>query len=197
MYGRANLRVTLPAVPKFDTLALAGKRLLVVGGTGGIGRAVALSAATRGAAVTVVGRTFKDAGATNVSFVKGDLSSMVAARALGKELATADVIAFTNGTTPTNKREVTSEGIEKDMATSALSRLVLLREMWPRLAPGTRIFVWGMPGNGIAGVRLDDLNAEGPGYAGGFGWGACSAHVSRVMHGATRSYDIQYDGRIT
>jgi hypothetical protein len=45
------------------------------------------------------------------------------------------------------------------MAVSALSRLVLLRELVPRLAPGARVFVWGMSGNGAA-FKFDDLNAE-------------------------------------
>jgi len=55
-----------------------------------------------------------------------------------------------------------------DMAVSMLSRLVILRELVPRLSSGARVFVYGMPGNGMK-FRPDDLNAE-KGYEPGFGY---------------------------
>lgn len=65
---------------------LSAKSLLVVGGTNGLGRAIALAAAGKGAAVTVVGRTLqeKDASIKNLTFVKADLSTMKTAKEVGE-----------------------------------------------------------------------------------------------------------------
>lgn len=62
-------------------------RVAVVGGTGGLGRALARWLAARGAVVTVVGRTFRDADVPRVSFVKADLSLMSEARRVVGPLA--------------------------------------------------------------------------------------------------------------
>lgn len=77
-----------------------------------------------------------------------------------------DIGIFTTGIIPAPWREETTEGIERDMAISYLSRLVILRAIAPRLGqdrPETtmkpRVFIMGFPGSGQAGT-LDDLNAE-------------------------------------
>ena len=71
------------AKPPLDAVQLAGKKVAVVGGTDGLGRAIALAAAARGAQVVVVGRTNRVEGVPGVSFVKADLSLMRDAAALG------------------------------------------------------------------------------------------------------------------
>ncbi len=53
-----------------------GWRIAIVGGTGGLGRALARFLASKGARVTVVGQTFRDAGVPGIDFVKADLSLM-------------------------------------------------------------------------------------------------------------------------
>ncbi|KAG5189651.1 hypothetical protein JKP88DRAFT_197408 [Tribonema minus] len=166
MYGvaRKDFKVDLQPVT-----SLAGKTFCIVGGTGGVGQAIAKEAASKGADVTVVGRTFKDAGVTNITFVQKDLSDMRAADALGRELPPADYTVLTTGIVPGKTRETTPDGIEKDMAVSCLSRLLILRGLTPRLNPGARVFVYGMPGNGEKASRLDDVNSE-KAYAGGFGF---------------------------
>ena len=82
----------------------------VIGGTEGIGKAIARAAAARGAQVTVVGRTNRVEGTANVSFVRGDLTLMRDAAALGaspQALPTdLDVLVFTNGILAAPKREV-------------------------------------------------------------------------------------------
>ena len=67
-------------------------------------------------------------------------------------------------TAPT--REVTAEGLERDMAVSFLSRVAVLRGLTPRLgagrpagSPAPRVFVMGFPGSGQLG-DLDDLTGE-------------------------------------
>lgn len=144
-----------------DRLDLAGRKVIVVGGTDGLGRAIARLAAARGAAVTVVGRTFRDAGVANITFARADLSSMKEAARLGRELPVgdADVVALTHGIIAAPKRETTAEGVERDMAVSYLSRLAILREIAPRLREGARVFVMGFPGAGNRGDAAD-LNAE-------------------------------------
>jgi NAD(P)-dependent dehydrogenase (short-subunit alcohol dehydrogenase family) len=167
MNGFPDRSVTLHPVP-VSALELKGKRLLVVGGTDGLGRAIAKLAASRGAQVTVVGRTFRDEGTPGLSFVKGDLASMKEAERLGRELPveSTDVVLLTTGIMAARAREVTAEGLERDMAISYLSRLALLRPLAPRLgtaraadAPPARVFVMGFPGAGQLG-DADDLNAE-------------------------------------
>lgn len=86
MYGIANKAITHAAVKAVD---LAGKKVVVVGGTAGLGQAIANAAAAKGAATTVVGRSFKDAGVSGVSFEKADLSRMSEAVRIGRELRPA------------------------------------------------------------------------------------------------------------
>ncbi len=148
---------------------LGGKRVAVVGGTNGLGRAFAVLMASRGARVTVVGRTFRDEGVKGLEFVKADLEQMSEARRVADSLSAPelDLVVMTTGILAAPKREVTSEGIERDMAISYLSRLALVREFSAKLgngrpagAPKPRVFVMGFPGTGEVGTSLDDFNAE-------------------------------------
>lgn len=145
-------------------------KVAVVGGTGGLGRAISRSLASRGANVTVVGQTFRDADVPGIQFLQADLSLMREALRVAKALPAEqlDLVVFTTGILAAPNRETTAEGIERDMAVSYLSRLVILREIAPRLGkerPANRselkprVFVMGYPGTGQAGT-LGDLNAE-------------------------------------
>ncbi|MFT9296556.1 MAG: SDR family NAD(P)-dependent oxidoreductase [Gluconobacter sp.] len=151
-----------------DPGSLRGKRAIVVGGTGGVGRAVSQALAARGAQVTVVGQTFRDADIANISFVQADLSLLNDAERVARELPAeqADLLVFTTGIFAAPKRQVTAEGIERDMAVSYLNRLVMLRNLAPRLgtqrsdgSPRARVFILGYPGTGQLGTP-DDLNSE-------------------------------------
>ncbi len=147
-------------------LDLVDRRALVIGGTNGLGRALSRLLAQRGARVTVVGQTFRDADVDGIDFVKADLASMSEAREVGRTVPveSTDIVVMTTGIMAAPKREVTAEGIERDLAVSYLCRLVMLREIAPRLAHDRkgdkpRVFIMGFPGTGQAG-KLDDLNAE-------------------------------------
>ncbi len=172
MNGFPDRSVTLKHVAA-SSLDLAGRRVAVVGGTDGLGRAIAKLAAARGAEVLVVGRTFRDEGTPRLRFLRADLSSMAEARRVGEELpASLDVVVFTTGIIAAPTREVTAEGIERDMAISYLSRLAILRALAPRLAKGARVFVMGFPGTGQRG-DASDLNAEQ-------GYDAMKVHMNTV-----------------
>ncbi len=151
-----------------STLDLKGMKVAIVGGTGGIGRAFSRFMTGRGASVVVVGQTFRDSDLPGIQFVKADLSLMREAKRVARELPveTMDIVLFTTGIFAAPQRQETAEGIERDLAVSFLSRLVILRETAPRLGarrPAARIkprvFVMGFPGTGQAG-RVGDLNAE-------------------------------------
>ena len=150
-----------------NTLDLSQLRVAIVGGTGGIGRALALVLTSRGASVVIVGQKFRDDGVRGLTFMKADLSSMVEARRVGRELpADLDLVVMTTGIIAAPKREQTAEGIERDLAVSYLSRLAIVRELAPRLGQGRpataqrpRVFIMGFPGTDQK-AAVDDLNAE-------------------------------------
>lgn len=152
-----------------DALALdiEGKQVAIIGGTGGIGRALSRHLASLGANVVVVGQTFRDVGMPRITFIEADLSLMREAQRVAAELPaeTLDMVIFTTGIFAAPQRQETTEGIERDLAVSYLNRLVVLRAIAPRL--GTqhssaltkpRVFLMGYPGTGQIGTP-DDLNA--------------------------------------
>ena len=151
-----------------ESLDLSGKQVVVVGGTGGIGRALSRLMAARGAQVTIVGRTFREADTPRIRFVQADLELMSEALRIGRNLPAEelDLVVFTTGIMPGPKRTETAEGIERDLAVSYLSRLAMLREIGPRLGKNRtnpiskpRVFVMGMPGTNAKG-NIEDLNSE-------------------------------------
>jgi NAD(P)-dependent dehydrogenase (short-subunit alcohol dehydrogenase family) len=169
----------LPA--QLDSAAYVGRTAIIVGGTGGLGRALSRVLARFGAHVTVVGQTFRDEGVSNIEFVAADLSLLQEARRVADLLPaeTADLLVFTTGIFAAPTREVTQEGLERDMAVSFLNRLVMLRAMAPRLGTSRsdgeskpRIFVMGHPGTGQAG-NPTDLNSE-------TSYQAINAHMNTV-----------------
>lgn len=145
-----------------------GLRVAIVGGTGGIGRALAHELAAHGAQVVVVGQTYRDADQPNIAFIRADLSLVREARRVASLLSaqSLNLLVFTTGIFAAKQRQQTAEGIERDMAVSFLSRKVILDEIASQLGtqldasqPKARVFVMGYPGTGQVGT-LGDLNAE-------------------------------------
>jgi NAD(P)-dependent dehydrogenase (short-subunit alcohol dehydrogenase family) len=162
-------------------LDLKGLTVAVIGGTGGIGRSLAHDLAKQGADVLVIGRTFKDTQVRNITFAKADLSLLADARRIAGELPAEklDLVIMTTGTMAGPKKEVTSEGIEHDLAVSYLSRYVILDEIASRLGRDrprpnmrARVFIMGFPGSGQS-PNVEDLNCE-PSY------GRIRAHMNTV-----------------
>ena len=188
MYGVRDASVKIARA----AASLDGKHVAIVGGTAGIGAALARAAAAAGARVTVAGRKLRGALPPRVDFVQGDVSTVAGARALAAALPVEalDALAFTNGIVPGNARRETSDGLEEDMAVSALSRVVMLESSSPRLKRDARVLVWGFPGTaGLLGkTRLHDLNAE-KGFEGGFGFqhmNTVALNEALVHHWAAR-----------
>ena len=55
------------------SLDLKGMKVAIVGGTGGIGRALSRFMVSRGASVVVVGQTFRDSDVPGIEFIKANL----------------------------------------------------------------------------------------------------------------------------
>lgn len=96
-------------------------------------------------------------------------------------------MVFTTGIIPGAERKASAEGIEMDMAVSALSRYVALKALLPRLTnPDARVFVMGFPGSGQK-ANLDDLNSETK-YDSGLG----QTHMNTVSLYAVQPVVIVY-----
>ncbi|MEM9067599.1 MAG: SDR family NAD(P)-dependent oxidoreductase [Myxococcota bacterium] len=142
-----------------------GRRAAVVGGTGGLGRAIARWLVAQGGTVTVVGRTFRDSDTPGLDFIRADLSTVAAQRRVASELPAEDLdlLVFTNGILSPKQRQTSEDGVEIDLAVSYLSRFVILRGVAERLGANldarARVFVMGAPGSNVSS-NPRDLNAE-------------------------------------
>ena len=167
-----NVRKDITVTPStIDQSTFQGKTAIIVGGTGGLGRAIAQQMAGYGAKVTVVGRTFKDADVDNIEFIQADLSSLKKAKEVALAIPeaswkNADYVFLTTGIFAGRKRVETEEGIELDMAVSYLSRFVILDAIKSILGEQragserkTRVFVMGFPGMDSK-FNLSDFNSE-------------------------------------
>ncbi len=152
---------------------LNGKHAVFVGGTGGIGRALAKLFHQEGAMVTVVGQTLRDQLSPNFSFIPCDLSLMENAQNLAQNLKKEkiDFLVFTTGIFAAPQKEITKEGLERDWAVSFLNRLVILDVLSPHLK-GAEIDIWGYPGKNQKGNILD-LNSQNH-------YSAFSSHMNTV-----------------
>lgn len=147
-------------------LRLQGRRALVVGGTRGIGRGIALTLASHAASVTIVGRSpgeavvramAKRAEAVSAEATSSaptfhshafDLSTVGGCAALVAELAHStgggrgyDYVFFTVGVWPNFSDPFTVDGVERVMALDLLARHVVLKGLFNRglLQPNARI----------------------------------------------------------
>lgn len=152
-------------VSSADTFSARDLSVGIVGGTNGLGRAIARYLADRGARVVVVGRTFRDEGTPNLEFIQADLQTVDGATRAAEALPAEDLdaVILTSGIITTKQRKVSPDGIELDLAISYVSRFVIIRGIADHLAASRdnrgRIFVMGAPGMGEKG-NPEDLNAE-------------------------------------
>ena len=153
---------------------MAGRTVLVTGGTGGIGRATALGLATMGAHVAITGRdrartedaarAIRAAGGQVHAFV-ADLSSQVEVRRLADEvlqrLARIDVLVNNVGGY-WNTRHITADGIERTFAVNHLAPFLLSSLLLDRLqqsAPA-RVVTVASNAQALGEIDFDDLQGE-------------------------------------
>jgi len=154
---------------------LAGRTVLVTGGTGGIGRATALSLATMGAHLAITGRDrersedaareIRAAGAGRVDVFVADMSSQAEVRRLADEvlqgLPRIDVLVNNVGGY-WNSRHVTADGLERTFALNHLAPFLLTSLLLDRLkesAPA-RVVTVSSGAQAMGRIDFDDLQGE-------------------------------------
>ena len=109
------------------------KTILVIGGTKGIGKAVADIIKQAGGRVIVVGRSAKD----GPNSMEADLSTVQGCKDLEQKMyenlvkaeVTFDYVVFSIGVWPTSEDMYTSDGIHKVLATDILARHLVMKAL--------------------------------------------------------------------
>src|SRR5688572_5932533 len=154
---------------------MAGRTVLVTGGTGGIGRATALGLATMGAHLAITGRDrertegaareIRAAAGGQVDVFAADLSSQSEVRRLADEvlrcLSRIDVLVNSVGGY-WHTRHVTADGLEHTFALNHLAPFLLTNLLLDRLKQSAPARVVTVSSNAQAQGRLDfdDLQGE-------------------------------------
>jgi retinol dehydrogenase-14 len=159
-----------------DKRPMAGKTILVTGGTGGIGRAAATALASMGARVGITGRDreraelaaaaiIRESGNPAVDFFVADMSSHVEVRRLADEvLATyprLDVLLNNVGAFWAH-RHVTADGLERTFALNHLAPFLLTNLLLDRLKTSVpaRVVTVSSGAQSMGKIDFDDLMGE-------------------------------------
>lgn len=152
---------------------LSALTVLITGATDGLGRAVAMALARRGATILVHGRDperielatelLLEVGATAVRSYLADYASLADVHALGETIAAREprIDALVNnvgvGTAvPTRERATSRDGIELRFAVNYLSHYVLTRALVPVLRASAPARVVNVASLGQAAIDFDD-----------------------------------------
>jgi len=159
-----------------DTGPMAGKVVLITGGTAGIGKATAIGLAALGARVAITGRDLPrtEAAAADIQGTTGnrgvdafaaDLSSQVEVRRVAAEVLAAyprlDVLVNNVGGS-WNTRHVTADGLERTFAVNHLAAFLLTNLLLDRLkasAPA-RVVTVSSAAQSTGTIDFDDLQGE-------------------------------------
>jgi retinol dehydrogenase 14 len=173
--------------------SMAGRTVLITGGTGGIGRATALGLAAMGANVAITGRDgarakdvareIRAATGTQVDTFVADLSSQSDVRRLAAEtldrLPRIDVLVNNVGGY-WNTRHVTSDGLERTFAVNHLAPFLLTNLLLEHLRASSpaRVVTTSSGAHFSAVLDIEDLNAERRWSA----WSAyCNSKLANVL----------------
>ena len=154
-----------------DTGQMAGKTVVVTGGTGGIGLQTALALARLGARVVITGRDGGRAQSAaariggDVDVLVADMSSLHQVRGLAADLLgrhpRIDVLVNNVGGY-WNTRHVTTDGLERTFALNHLTPFLLTNLLQARLtaAGGARVVTVSSNAHTMGRIDFDDLQAE-------------------------------------
>jgi 3-oxoacyl-[acyl-carrier protein] reductase len=125
-----------------DPLDFTGKRVLVIGGSSGIGNGIAHGFRGRGASVTVTGTRpdfgdyleAEDADFTGLDYHQLNLTDRDAAERLAAELGAVDVLVLSQGTVRYGRQEFTREGWDAVVDINLNSVMDAARAFHPALA---------------------------------------------------------------
>jgi NAD(P)-dependent dehydrogenase (short-subunit alcohol dehydrogenase family) len=158
------------------TRSMAGKTVLITGGTGGIGKATAIGLAAMGARVGITGRDLgraeavavdirRSMGNQDVGAFGADLSSQAEVRRLAAEVLDAyprlDVLVNNVGGSWAT-RHVTADGLERTFAVNHLAAFLLTNLLLDRLkasAPA-RVVTVSSAAQSTGTIDFDDLQGE-------------------------------------
>src|SRR5688572_26617070 len=154
---------------------MAGRTVLVTGGTGGIGKATALGLAAMGAHLAITGRDperaeqaareIRAAGGGLVDVFVADLSAQAEVRRLAEQilqrLARIDVLVNNVGGY-WNTRHVTADGLERTFALNHLAPFLLTNLLLDRLQHSSpaRIVTVSSHAHTTGRIDFDDLQGE-------------------------------------
>lgn len=149
--------------------SLAGKTIVITGGTGGLGLQTALALAPLGARLVLIGRDpergkaaldllrRRSAGAA-VEAHLADLSRLDdvrrIARTLGETLDRIDVLVNNAGAI-FNQRELTDDGLERTFALNHMGYFLLTQLLWERLLRSAPARIVNVASEAHRGARLD------------------------------------------
>lgn len=155
--------------------AMAGRTVLVTGGSGGIGKATAVGLAGMGARLAITGRDrgrleaaageIRAAGAGQVDVFVADLSSQAEVRRLADEVLASLVridVLVNNVGGYWNSRHVTVDGLERTFAVNHLAAYLLTDLLLDRLRDSgpARVVTVASNAQGMGRIDFDDLQGE-------------------------------------
>jgi NAD(P)-dependent dehydrogenase (short-subunit alcohol dehydrogenase family) len=174
-------------------VSMAGRTVLVTGGTGGIGRATALGLARMGARVAITGqrperaedaaRAIRAAGGGKVDVLVADMSSQSEVRRLAEEilqsLARVDVLVNNVGGY-WNNRHITADGVERTFAVNHLAPFLLTNLLLDRLTRSSpaRVVTVSSQAHVRGRIQFADLRGENS-YSGARAYG--QSKLANVM----------------
>lgn len=160
---------------QIDGRPMAGRTVLVTGGTSGIGRATALGLAAMGAHVAIVGRDrvrtedaardIREAGGGQVDGFVADMSAQAEVRRLADEVLEAlpriDVLVNNVGGY-WDTRHVTADGLERTFALNHLAPFLLTHLLLGRLREraAARVVTLSSGAHTMGRIDFDDLGGE-------------------------------------
>jgi retinol dehydrogenase 14 len=197
---------------------MAGRTVLVTGGSGGIGKATALGLAVMGARVAINGRDrtrtedaareIRAAGGEQVEVFVGDLSAQSEVRRLADEvlqrLSRIDVLVNNVGGY-WNTRHVTADGLERTFAVNHLAPFLLTNLLLDRLTQSAPARVVTVSSNAQAQGRIDFDDLQGMrSYSGARAYSQSklasvlfSYELARRLHGTTVTANALHPGVVS